>query len=118
AAIAAIARSVGTTNAVVVLRHGDGLAVQLWRENGLLGPSVAYARQAARDLVLPLAPPRPTIPFEPIKPPPPPPTAWWRRRWVQVVAATGAAVLVGGAITLGATRDEGSSFVGGLGWGQ
>ncbi len=116
AAIAAIARSVGTAAAVVVVRHGDGLAVRLWRERAPLGPSVAYARQVARDLVLPLAPPRPRIALEPVKPIAPPSSPWWERRWVRVVAAAGAVVLVGGAITLGATRDEGSSTLGTFGF--
>ena len=115
AAIAQLARAVGTDAAVVVVRDGDKLATRVWRDAAPgLGPVVAFTdepRQVLEPLVPPPPPPDDGHPLgPPIKlPPPPPSTPWWKKTWVREVAAIGAIVVVGSVATYAATRDPGTS---------
>jgi hypothetical protein len=120
AAIASIAKTVGTDAAVIVVRHGDALGTRIWRDQAPgLGGAVAFASSTPRQVLEPLVPPPPPPDDHPIRlppPPPPPGPPWWKKTWVREAAAISAIVIVGTVATYAATRDPGSSNVTTLGF--
>jgi hypothetical protein len=97
-------------DAVLIIKRGDELAVQTWRDQAPgFSELHVYRDQRPIDILLPLAPaknpdePHIAIPFTPK--PHVDETPWYQKRWVQASAVSVVVVGIVGAI-LYATRDQ------------
>jgi hypothetical protein len=112
-AVAAIVRTVGAQDAVVVGRDEAGaLVTRLYSgRTGELGEARPVEGLEPRDVLAPIRPlPPPRLP-EPDgrRLPPPPPSPWYERRWAQVGIGSSIAAGVLGAVVFAMTRPTGES---------